>query len=115
MKIQKHRWLRWGQSRTKEGMQGVDSTARHDCISCIVYVTTALILFLLQSLLSLCSLVGKGSGHCWHRVQEGSLRVPLPSRNCRKRSTSRAATKSTTRTWAMMNLNCKKVNRKHNV
>lgn len=60
--------------------------------------------------LSLYSLFGKG--HCWHWVQEGSLRVPLPSRNCRTRSTSRARTKSATRTWAMINLNCKKVNRK---
>lgn len=55
-----------GQSRTKEGMHGVYSTARHDRLSCLVYVTTALILFLLQSLLSLYSLVGKGSGRCWH-------------------------------------------------
>lgn len=101
-----------GQRRTKEGIHGVYSTARHDCLSCLVYVTTALILFLLQSLLSLYSLVGKGSGHCWHWVQEGSLRVPLPSRNCRIRSTSRATTKSTTRTWAMINLNCKEVNKK---
>lgn len=61
--------------------------------------------------LSLYSLFGKG--HCWHWVQEGSLRVPLPSRNCRTRSTSRATTKSATRTWAMINLNCKKVNRKN--
>lgn len=35
-----------GQSRTKEGIHGVFSTARHDCLSCLVCVTTALILFL---------------------------------------------------------------------
>lgn len=56
--------------------------------------------------LSLYSLFGEG--HYWHWVQEGSLRVPLPSRNCRTRSTSRATTKSTTRTWAIISLNCKR-------
>lgn len=55
-----------GQSRTKEGIHRVYSTARHDCLSCLVSVTTALILFHLQSLLSLYSLVGKGSNCCWH-------------------------------------------------
>lgn len=108
MKIQKHRWLRW----VKTGQRtGVCSTACHDCLSCSVFVTTALIVFLILIHLSLYSLVGKGSGRCWHWVQEGSRRVPLPSRNCRTRSTSRAATKSTTRTWAMINLNCNKGHR----
>lgn len=55
-----------GQRRTKEGIHGVYNTVRHDCLSCLVYVTTASILFLLQSLLSLYSLVGEGSSRCWH-------------------------------------------------
>lgn len=72
--------------------------------ACFVYVTTVLIT-LLEFLQSLYSQFGKGS--CWHRVHKGILRVPLPIKNCRIRSTSRAATKSITRTWAMINLNCK--------
>lgn len=40
-------------------------------------------------------------------VQLRNRRVPLPRRNCRTRSTSSAATKSTTSTWAMTSLNCK--------
>lgn len=64
MKMQKHRWL--GRGRAKVGTDRMYSTARHDCLSCLVYVKTALNHFLLQSLLSLYSLVGKGSGRCWH-------------------------------------------------
>lgn len=89
------------------------STAWHECLSRLVYVTTALILNVhCPSVLSLYSLFGKGISHCWHWVQQGSLRVPLPNRNCRTRSTSRATTKSITRTWAMINLNCKEISRK---
>lgn len=50
----------------KEGIHRVYSTARHDSFSCLVYVTKVSVLFSLQSLLSLYSLVGKGSGRCWH-------------------------------------------------
>lgn len=57
---------RRGQSKMREGTHGVYSTARHDGLSCLVFVTTALTLFFLQSLLSLYSLVDKGSGRCWH-------------------------------------------------
>lgn len=57
---------RKGQSKMREGIHGVYSTARHDCLSCLVLVTTALILFFLQSLLSLYSLVDKGCSRCWH-------------------------------------------------
>lgn len=55
-----------GQSRTKDGIHRVCSTARHDCLGCSVYVTTALIVFLILIHLSLYSLVDKGNGRCWH-------------------------------------------------
>lgn len=113
MRVQKKKnMVKEKRNRTKEGLHWAYSTAWHDCLSCfscLVYVITALNLVLLQNFLSLYSLFGKGSSHCWHWVQEGSLRVPLPSRTCKTRSTSRATTKSTTRTWAIIILNCKEI------
>lgn len=90
--------MKAGQSRGHQ----VYSSAGHYCL---VYRTTALNLNLLQFFQSLYSQFGKDS--CWHQVHEGILRVPFPIKNCRIRSTSRATTKSITRTWAILNLNCR--------
>lgn len=68
MKIHKHRWLR------RRAEQDIGSNTQCAVlyamtVSAVPYFSQQLfILFLFQHHLSLYSLVGKGSGCCWHQV-----------------------------------------------